>query len=143
LTSCRAQSRRNGSLARDSSPTSLIRHLGLSTVSVSQLAEAQSIAPVVCVQNFYNIARRDDDDLVDLTARQGVAYVPYFPLGGFTPLQSGTLGMVAKRLGATPMAIALAWLLQRSPNLLLIPGTSSVEHLRENVAGAGCNYRPT
>jgi pyridoxine 4-dehydrogenase len=115
----------------------LIRHLGLSTVSVSQLAEAQSIAPVVCVQNFYNIARRDDDDLVDLTARQGVAYVPYFPLGGFTPLQSGTLEMVAKRLGATPMAIALAWLLQRSPNLLLIPGTSSVEHLRENVAGAG------
>jgi pyridoxine 4-dehydrogenase len=91
----------------------------------------------VCVQNFYNIARRDDDDFVDLTARQGVAYVPYFPLGGFTPLQSGTLEMVAKRLGATPMAIALAWLLQRSPNLLLIPGTSSVEHLRENVAGAG------
>jgi aryl-alcohol dehydrogenase-like predicted oxidoreductase len=115
----------------------LIRHLGLSTVSVSQLAEVQSIAPVVCVQNFYNIARRDDDDFVDLTARQGVAYVPYFPLGGFTPLQSGTLEMVAKRLGATPMAIALAWLLQRSPNLLLIPGTSSVEHLRENVAGAG------
>jgi pyridoxine 4-dehydrogenase len=115
----------------------LIRHLGLSTVDADQLAEAQAIAPVVCVQNFYNIARRDDDDLVDLTARQGVAYVPYFPLGGFTPLQSGTLEMVAKRLGATPMAIALAWLLQRSPNLLLIPGTSSVEHLRENVAGAG------
>jgi pyridoxine 4-dehydrogenase len=115
----------------------LIRHLGVSTVSAAQLAEAQSIAPVVCVQNFYNIARREDDDLVDLTARQGVAYVPYFPLGGFTPLQSGSLDVVAKQLGAEPMAVALAWLLQRSPNMLLIPGTSSVQHLRENVAGAG------
>jgi pyridoxine 4-dehydrogenase len=114
----------------------LIRHLGLSTVTASQLAEAQSIAPVVCVQNLYNIARRDDDALVDLTARQGIAYVPYFPLGGFTPLQSGALQAVADRLGATPMAVALAWLLRRSPNILLIPGTSSVAHLRENVASA-------
>jgi pyridoxine 4-dehydrogenase len=114
----------------------LVRHLGLSTVTADQLAEAQSIAPVVCVQNLYNIARRDDDDLVDLTARQGIAFVPYFPLGGFSPLQSDALGEVAKRLDATPMATALAWLLQRSPNILLIPGTSSVEHLRENVAGA-------
>ena len=115
----------------------LIRHLGLSTVTAAQLAEAQSIAPVFCVQNFYNIARREDDELVDLTARQGIAYVPYFPLGGFTPLQSDTLEAVAKRLGAPPMSVALAWLLRRSPNILLIPGTSSVSHLRENVAGAG------
>jgi pyridoxine 4-dehydrogenase len=115
----------------------LIRHLGLSTVSAGQLAEAQTIAPVVCVQNLYNIARRDDDALVDLTARQGIAYVPYFPLGGFSPLQSDALRSVAERLEATPMAVALAWLLQRSPNMLLIPGTSSVAHLRENVAGAG------
>jgi pyridoxine 4-dehydrogenase len=114
----------------------LIRHLGVSTVSAEQLAEAQSIAPVVCVQNFYNIARRDDDDLVDLTAEQGVAYVPYFPLGGFSPLQSDTLAKVAAQLGATPMAVAQAWLLQRSPNILLICGTSSVEHLRENIAAA-------
>jgi aryl-alcohol dehydrogenase-like predicted oxidoreductase len=114
----------------------LIRHLGLSTVTAGQLAEAQSIAPVVCVQNLYNIARRGDDALVDLTARQGIAYVPYFPLGGFSPLQSDALQAVAGRLGATPMAVALAWLLQRSPNILLIPGTSSVAHLRENVAGA-------
>jgi aryl-alcohol dehydrogenase-like predicted oxidoreductase len=114
----------------------LIRHLGLSTVTADQLAEAQSIAPVVCVQNLYNIAQRGDDALVDLTARQGIAFVPYFPLGGFSPLQSGALEAVADRLGATPMAVALAWLLQRSPNVLLIPGTSSVAHLRENVAGA-------
>jgi aryl-alcohol dehydrogenase-like predicted oxidoreductase len=114
----------------------LIRHLGLSTVSADQLAEAQTIAPVVCVQNFYNIARRGDDALVDLTVRQGLAYVPYFPLGGFSPLQSDALQAVAQRLGATPMAVALAWLLQRSSNMLLIPGTSSVAHLRENVAGA-------
>jgi pyridoxine 4-dehydrogenase len=114
----------------------LIRHLGLSTVSAAQLAEAQSIAPVVCVQNLYNIARRGDDALVDLTARQGIAFVPYFPLGGFSPLQSDALEAVAKRLDATPMATALAWLLRRSPNILLIPGTSSVAHLRENVAGA-------
>jgi pyridoxine 4-dehydrogenase len=114
----------------------LIRHLGLSTVDAGQLAEAQSIAPVVCVQNLYNVARRGDDDLVDLTARQGIAFVPYFPLGGFSPLQSATLDAVARRLGASPMGVALAWLLQRSPNMLLIPGTSSVAHLRENVAGA-------
>jgi aryl-alcohol dehydrogenase-like predicted oxidoreductase len=115
----------------------LIRHLGLSTVNADQLAEAQAIAPVVCVQNMYNVARRDDDDLVDLTARQGIAFVPYFPLGGFSPLQSGELDTVAKQLDATPLAVALAWLLHRSPNILLIPGTSSVAHLRENVAGAG------
>jgi aryl-alcohol dehydrogenase-like predicted oxidoreductase len=115
----------------------LIRHLGVSTVSADQVAEAQSIAPVVCVQNRYNIARRGDDALVDATARQGVAFVPYFPLGGFSPLQSDALQSVAGRLGATPMAVALAWLLHRSPNILLIPGTSSVAHLRENVAAAG------
>jgi aryl-alcohol dehydrogenase-like predicted oxidoreductase len=114
----------------------LIRHLGLSTVSAEQVAEAQAIAPVVCVQNFYNVAHRVDDDLVDSLAAQGIAYVPYFPLGGFSPLQSSALAAVAARLEATPLAVALAWLLQRSPNILLIPGTSSVAHLRENVAGA-------
>ena len=114
----------------------LIRHLGLSTVSAEQVAEAQAIAPVVCVQNFYNIANREDDDLVDDLAAQGIAYVPYFPLGGFTPLQSDTLSAVATRLDAASLAVALAWLLQRSPNILLIPGTSSIEHLRDNVAGA-------
>ncbi len=115
----------------------LIRHLGVSTVSAEQIVEAQDIAPVVCVQNFYNVAHRDDDDLIDSLAAQGVAYVPYFPLGGFTPLQSGTLDAVAARIGAAPLAVALAWLLQRSPNILLIPGTSSVAHLRDNVAAAG------
>jgi aryl-alcohol dehydrogenase-like predicted oxidoreductase len=115
----------------------MIRHLGVSTVNAEQLAEAQSIAPVVCVQNLYNIARRGDDDLIELTARQGIAFVPYFPLGGFSPLQSEELHAVAARLDATPMSVALAWLLHRSPNMLLIPGTSSVAHLRENVAGAG------
>ncbi len=114
----------------------LIRHLGVSTVSAEQIAEAQSIAPVVCVQNFYNIAHRVDDALVDSLAAEGIAYVPYFPLGGFTPLQSDALATVAADLGASPMAVALAWLLQRSPNILLIPGTSSVAHLHENVAGA-------
>ena len=114
----------------------LIKHLGVSTVSAEQIAEAQAIAPVVCVQNFYNIATREDDDLIASLAAQGIAYVPYFPLGGFTPLQSDTLNSVAERLDATPMGIALAWLLQRSANILLIPGTSSVEHLHENVAGA-------
>ncbi len=114
----------------------LIKHLGLSTVTAEQIAEARSIAPVVCVQNFYNLAHRDDDDLVDSLAAQGIAYVPYFPLGGFSPLQSGELKSVAARLDATPMAVALAWLLQRSPNILLIPGTSAVAHLRDNVAGA-------
>lgn len=115
----------------------LIRHLGISTVSAEQVAEAQSIAPVVCVQNFYNIAHRTDDDLIASLAAQGIAYVPYFPLGGFTPLQSEALSAVAARLGATPIAVALAWLLQRSPNILLIPGTSSLAHLRDNVKGAG------
>jgi aryl-alcohol dehydrogenase-like predicted oxidoreductase len=114
----------------------LIRHLGVSTVSAEQVAEAQSIAPVVCVQNFYNVAHRNDDELIDSLAAQDIAYVPYFPLGGFSPLQSDTLESVAARLEATPMAVALAWLLQRSPNILLIPGTSSVAHLTENVAGA-------
>jgi pyridoxine 4-dehydrogenase len=114
----------------------LIRHLGVSTVSGEQVAEAQSIAPVVCVQNLYNIANRADDELIDSLAAQGIAYVPYFPLGGFTPLQSGILDAVAARLEVTQMAVALAWLLQRSPNILLIPGTASVAHLRENVAAA-------
>jgi pyridoxine 4-dehydrogenase len=115
----------------------LIRHLGISTVDAQQVKEAQSIAPVVCVQNFYNVARRDDDALIESLADQGIAYVPYFPLGGFSPLQSAALDSVASRLGATPLAVALAWLMQRSPNILLIPGTSSVAHLRDNVAGAG------
>ena len=114
----------------------VIRHLGLSTVNADQIAEAQAIAPIVCVQNFYNLAHRDDDDLIDSLAAQGIACVPYFPLGGFTPLQSDTLSTVAVRLGSSPMAVALAWLLQRSANILLIPGTSSVAHLRQNVDGA-------
>ena len=114
----------------------LIRHLGLSTVNAEQVAEAQAIAPLVCVQNLYNIANRQDDALIESLAEQDIAYVPYFPLGGFSPLQSDTLEAVAARLEATPMVVALAWLLQRSPNVLLIPGTSSVAHLRENVSGA-------
>jgi pyridoxine 4-dehydrogenase len=114
----------------------LIKHLGVSNVTAEQIAEAQSIAPVVCVQNFCNIANRRDDALIDFLAEQGIGYVPFFPLGGFTPLESETLSNVAARLNARPMSVALAWLLQRSPNILLIPGTSSVEHLRENVAGA-------
>jgi aryl-alcohol dehydrogenase-like predicted oxidoreductase len=114
----------------------LIRHLGLSTVNAEQVAEARSIAPVVCVQNYCNLANRADDSLIDSLAAQGIAYVPYFPLGGFNPLQSGTLESVATRLGTTTMPVALAWLLQRSPNILLIPGTSSVSHLRENITGA-------
>ena len=114
----------------------LIKHLGLSTVNAEQIAEAQSIAPIVCVQNFYNLAHRTDDDLIDSLATQGIAYVPYFPLGGYSPLQSGKLSSVATRLGVTPMTVAVAWLLHRSPNILLIPGTSSVEHLRANVNGA-------
>ncbi len=115
----------------------LVRHLGVSNATADQVAEARGIGPVVCVQNMYNLAHRHDDDLVDDLAEAGIAYVPFFPLGGFTPLQSSVLSAVAARLGATPMAVALAWLLQRSPNILLIPGTSSVAHLRENVAGAG------
>jgi aryl-alcohol dehydrogenase-like predicted oxidoreductase len=117
----------------------LIKHIGLSTVSAEQLAEAQRIVPIVCVQNFYNVAHRDDDALIDSLAEQGIAYVPYFPLGGFSPLQSGELASVAKRLDCSPLAVALAWLLQRSPNILLIPGTSSVAHLHDNVTGAGLN----
>ncbi|PZE57011.1 oxidoreductase [Curtobacterium sp. MCPF17_001] len=115
----------------------LVRHIGLSTVSAEQLAEAQSYASIVCVQNMYNVARREDDALVDLTASQGIAYVPYFPLGGFSPLQSGALDRVAERLEVSRLTVALSWLLQRSPNMLLIPGTSSVDHLRDNVASAG------
>jgi aryl-alcohol dehydrogenase-like predicted oxidoreductase len=115
----------------------LIRHLGVSNATAEQVAEAQAIAPIVCVQNMYNLAYRQDDELIDDLADKGIAYVPFFPLGGFTPLQSTALSAVATRLDATPMSVALAWLLRRSPNILLIPGTSSVAHLRENVAGAG------
>ena len=115
----------------------LIAHLGLSNVTATQIAEAESIAPVVCVQNQYNLAHRDDDALIDLLAAKGIPYVPFFPLGGFTPLQSSTLSGVAARIGATPMQTALAWLLRRAPNILLIPGTSSVAHLRENLDVAG------
>jgi pyridoxine 4-dehydrogenase len=112
----------------------LVRHIGLSNVTAEQIAEGQRICEIVCVQNYYNLAHRTDDALIDVLAGQGIAYVPFFPLGGFTPLQSSTLSDVASRLDATPMQVALAWLLQRSPNLLLIPGTSSVAHLRENLA---------
>lgn len=115
----------------------LIRHLGVSNVTTEQVAETRGIAPIVCVQNMYNVAYRHDDDLIDRLAADGIAYVPFFPLGGFTPLQSEALSGVAVRLGATPMSVALAWLLQRSPNILLIPGTSSTAHLRENIVGAG------
>jgi pyridoxine 4-dehydrogenase len=111
----------------------LVRHIGLSNVTPAQIAEARQIAPIVCVQNQYNLAHRTDDALIADLARDGIAYVPFFPLGGFTPLQSSTLSDVAARLGATAMQVALAWLLQRSPNLLVIPGTSSIEHLRENL----------
>ncbi|WP_435205728.1 aldo/keto reductase family oxidoreductase [Micromonospora sp. bgisy143] len=114
----------------------LIRHLGVSNVTPEQVAEAQSITSIVCVQNRYNLAHRQDDEMIDALADQGVAYVPFFPLGGFSPLQSAVLSAVATRLRSTPMSVALAWLLRRSPNILLIPGTSSVAHLRENIAGA-------
>ncbi len=114
----------------------LIRHLGISNVTTQMFAEAQSIGRVVCVQNHYNLVHRDDDPLIDALAREGVAYVPFFPLGGFTPLQSAALEAVARRLETTPMEVALAWLLARSPNLLLIPGTSSVAHLEENLESA-------
>ncbi len=114
----------------------LIRHLGISHATARQIEEARGIAPVVCVQNHYNLAHRGDDALIDDLAEQGIAYVPYFPLGGFTPLQSSTLSEVATELGFTPMQVALAWLLHRSPNILLIPGTSSTGHLRENLAAA-------
>ncbi|HLI65579.1 MAG TPA: aldo/keto reductase family oxidoreductase [Caulobacteraceae bacterium] len=114
----------------------LIQHLGLSNVSLTQLAEAQKLAPVVCVQNMYNLARRADDAIIDALADKGIPYVPFFPLGGFFPLQSEALNGVAARLGATPLQTALAWLLRRAPNILLIPGTSSRAHLRENLAAA-------
>jgi pyridoxine 4-dehydrogenase len=114
----------------------LVRHIGLSNVTPAQIAEARKIVPIVCVQNLYNVAHRTDDALIDDLARDGIAYVPFFPLGGFTPLQSTNLSEVAARLHATPMQVALAWLLQRSPNILVIPGTSSVEHLRENLQSA-------
>jgi aryl-alcohol dehydrogenase-like predicted oxidoreductase len=120
----------------------LVRHIGLSNVTATQLAEAQAIADIVCVQNNYNLAHRDDDPLIDDLARQGIAYVPFFPLGGFSPLQSSTLSDVADRLGATPMQVALAWLLHRSPNILLIPGTSSLAHLRENLAAGQLTLSP-
>jgi aryl-alcohol dehydrogenase-like predicted oxidoreductase len=120
----------------------LVRHLGVSNATEEQVAEAQSIAPIVCVQNMYNLAHRHDDKLIDRLATDGVAYVPFFPLGGFTPLQSSALSAVAARLEATQMSVALAWLLQRSPNILLIPGTSSTAHLRQNIAGAGLSLSP-
>lgn len=138
-----AQGPRPGSLAEpfetlvELQRQGLIRHLGVSNVTAEQVAEAQAIAPIVCVQNMYNLAYRQDDELIDDLADKGIAYVPFFPLGGFTPLQSTALSAAATRLDATPMSVALAWLLRRSPNILLIPGTSSVAHLRENVAGAG------
>lgn len=112
----------------------LVRHIGLSNVTAAQIAQAQSITPIVCVQNLYNIVNRSDDAIIDVLAEQGIAYVPFFPLGGFTPLQSSGLQAVADKLNATPMQVALAWLLKRSPNILLIPGTSSVTHLHENLA---------
>jgi pyridoxine 4-dehydrogenase len=114
----------------------LVRHIGLSNVTATQVREGQRICDIVCVQNHYNVAHRGDDRLIDDLARAGIAYVPFFPLGGFTPLQSDTLSAVARRLGATPMQVALAWLLRRAPNVLLIPGTSSVAHLQENLAAA-------
>jgi pyridoxine 4-dehydrogenase len=114
----------------------LIRHLGVSNASAAQIAEARGIAEVVCVQNFYNLSHRDDDATIDALAAAGIAYVPFFPLGGFSPLQSDTLSAVGKGVGATPLQVALAWLLRRSPNILLIPGTSSRAHLRENLAAA-------
>ncbi|WP_040795906.1 aldo/keto reductase family oxidoreductase [Nocardia higoensis] len=121
----------------------VIRHLGVSNATAEQVAEARSIAPIVCVQNMYNLAHRHDDELIDRLAAERIAYVPFFPLGGFSPLQSSALSAVAARLGATPMSVALAWLLHRSPNILLIPGTSSVAHLRENIAGARLSLSDT
>lgn len=114
----------------------LVRHIGLSNVTVAQVAEGRKICEIVCVQNHYNVAHRADDGLIDMLAEAGIAYVPFFPLGGFSPLQSSTLSDVAQAIGATPMQVALTWLLRRSPNMLLIPGTSSVSHLHENLAAA-------
>lgn len=137
-----AQGPRPGSLARafetlaELQQQGLIRHLGVSNATPEQVAEAQAIAPIVAVQNLYNLAHRGDDELIDTLAGRGIAYVPFFPLGGFSPLQSGALDAVAARHGATPRAVALAWLLQRSGNVLLIPGTASARHLRENAEGA-------
>lgn len=121
----------------------LIRHIGLSNVTSGQLAEGQRITEIVCVQNFYNVAHRKDDGFIDALAKQGIAYVPFFPLGGFTPLQSSVVDQVAASLEATPMQVALAWLLQRSPNILLIPGTSSLDHLHENLDAAVLDLPPT
>ena len=120
----------------------LIRHIGLSNVTPAQVAEARATVPVACVQNHYNLAHRHDDALIDDLAAQGIAYVPFFPLGGFSPLQSDALTRVARTLDATPMQVALAWLLQRSPNVLLIPGTSSIAHLRQNMASASLVLPP-
>jgi pyridoxine 4-dehydrogenase len=114
----------------------LVRHLGLSNVTRKQVEEAQSIAPIVCVQNHYNLVHREDDELIDWLSGQGIAYTPFFPLGGFSPLQSDELAAIADEIGVTPMQVALAWLLRRSPNILLIPGTSSLAHLRENLSAA-------
>lgn len=124
------------SILADLQQRGLVRHIGLSNVTPTQIAEGRKICPIVCVQNHYNLAHRHDDALIDDLARDGTAYVPYFPLGGFTPLQSSTLSDVAKRLDATPMQVAIAWLLRRAPNMLLIPGTSSLAHLNENLAAA-------
>ena len=120
----------------------LVRHIGLSTVSPRQLAQARAITEIVCIQNFYNLAQRGDDGFIDDLAAQGIAYVPYFPLGGFSPLQSAALNAAAASLQAAPMQVALAWLLQRAPNILLIPGTASVSHLRENLAAASLELSP-
>ena len=120
----------------------LIRHIGLSNVTASQVAEAQAITDIVCVQNLYNVAHRDDDTLIDELGRQDIAYVPFFPLGGFAPLQSAALEAAAASLQAKPMQVALAWLLHHAPNILLIPGTSSVEHLRENLEAAALQLTP-
>jgi len=120
----------------------LVRHIGLSNVTPTQIAEGRRICEIVCVQNYYNLAHRADDTLIDDLAKQGIAYVPFFPLGGFTPLQSSTLSNVAGQLGVTPMQVALAWLLRRAPNILLIPGTSSVAHLRENLAAGQLTLTP-
>lgn len=121
----------------------LIRHLGLSNISPAQLAQGQKITEIVCVQNLYNVVRRSDDGFVDDLAKQGIAFVPFFPLGGFTPLQSSSLNAAAESIGATPMQVALAWLLHRSPNILLIPGTSSIQHLRENLGAASLQLPPS
>jgi len=120
----------------------LVRHIGLSNVTSAQVAEAQSIAEIVCVQNHYNLVHREDDALLDDLAAKGIAYVPFFPLGGFTPIQSSALSNVAQTIGATPMQVALAWLLHRAPNVLLIPGTASLDHLRENMQAAHCRLTP-